>query len=1135
MSKSSSGSARRSEPTRQRPYLEPLEPRILLSADVGLVPDALLAPPADSFDPRLILEPAVHDEVLVREPSRFEAVVRSAFVEGKQRQAETDAAGLGVPNEAVVESVESAAVVPDGAKPSDDAAGAETSSSPEDPDAAARALASRVWQADLDRQLSQSTQPEQVVVVDARIPEIDSLLEALLEGVGGSADGATPALSPSAASDATAIGTAKGEILETQRATDGLGAAILDDHSTLDDTSITYATRAERLADALEARGVTVVVLDAERDGLEQLSEIARAYQGVGALHVVSHGARGSLTLGKSRVTTETLRARAGLLAGLRDSLGEDGDLLLYGCEVAEGEVGIEFVSTLAELGGVDVAASTDLTGAALRGGDWDLEFATGEIEAVAIRAAAFDGVLRDFTLPASATELTNDLTLSYDATDMTWRLTVSGGAALQDDATPPVEGASFDLAADEDVNIALGTGVDRVNLVLDGAGATIEFTGNIRIDGGEGEDELTVSGSGTGFAGELALLGGAGADTLEVAAGFQDGGLTSVSLSGEGGEDTIRIGAGYDPTPGVTSLAGGGEGDFYDLSNVDNAQLRDLEIVEDASGEGTDRILYPAPVASGEGPAFVDSASMPVAQSDVIEETDVVDEGSFTQAQVQSIIDGLSSLRDEVGALGSSGEFALGLAGVLGNADVSVGGALDLAEAFDQLALEIEANREGLTVEALQVLLENFSRSEAEGNAVENLDRTLFGEVIPSQQLDHSSLGFTLRLDEGEVFRFGLAAQSGVTVVRVEMQPGAAGLPGLTFRREQNGDATIRRSAGGWRADGFRVGQTVALDAALTFDPNDSAAQRFEIVSVSGDDRVITVSSADDAIGDFDLFLENDVDPDNDLLTSRTLTTVAAGSQVAVANTLFVAEGIPSFAESGFRAGQAIRLSVTPGATPATDLMIETLSEDGRVLTVAEDGMLPTLVAGQTASLSARPFSSSQSLSELASEINARIAESDLSGSVQALVSEVGTAGTQTARLGFRVLDPAVRELALVVTDDAPVGFVSGEEGTLSGLADELSGLGRLEVRVAGPTYRPSTFDLEQTGTATLTRVAGDGPETVVFDASTNTALTFNVTRDGQGRSRGVTARAGMPCSWTMSSRSRARRETTGPTRSSA
>ena len=77
--------AEKVEPRRQRPYLEPLEPRILLSADVGLVPDALLAPPTDEFDPRLILEPEVHDEVLVREPSKFESISRQAFRDATYR------------------------------------------------------------------------------------------------------------------------------------------------------------------------------------------------------------------------------------------------------------------------------------------------------------------------------------------------------------------------------------------------------------------------------------------------------------------------------------------------------------------------------------------------------------------------------------------------------------------------------------------------------------------------------------------------------------------------------------------------------------------------------------------------------------------------------------------------------------------------------------------------------------------------------------------------------------------------------------------------------------------------------------------------------------------------------------------
>ena len=50
---------------------------------------------------------------------------------------------------------------------------------------------------------------------------------------------------------------------------------------------------------------------------------------------------------------------------------------MLYGCDVASG-TGANFVDRISELTGADVAASTNLTGIS---GDWNLEFAKGEIE----------------------------------------------------------------------------------------------------------------------------------------------------------------------------------------------------------------------------------------------------------------------------------------------------------------------------------------------------------------------------------------------------------------------------------------------------------------------------------------------------------------------------------------------------------------------------------------------------------------------------------------------------------------------------------------------------------------------------------------------------------------------------------
>ena len=77
----------------------------------------------------------------------------------------------------------------------------------------------------------------------------------------------------------------------------------------------------------------------------------------------------------------ENLAAYAGQIATWRDALADDGDLLLYGCDLAGGEDGRTLLEGLRALTGADVAASTDDTGHAVLGGDWELEYARGEIE----------------------------------------------------------------------------------------------------------------------------------------------------------------------------------------------------------------------------------------------------------------------------------------------------------------------------------------------------------------------------------------------------------------------------------------------------------------------------------------------------------------------------------------------------------------------------------------------------------------------------------------------------------------------------------------------------------------------------------------------------------------------------------
>ena len=120
-----------------------------------------------------------------------------------------------------------------------------------------------------------------------------------------------------------------------------------------------------------------VHVIDASQDGLAQMNELLAGRSGLDAIHLMGHGSSGSTQMGTTTLSSTTLQQYSSALSALGQSLTSDGDLLLYGCDVAKGETGEAFVNQLAALTGADVAASTDLTG---KNGDWVLEYQAGQI-----------------------------------------------------------------------------------------------------------------------------------------------------------------------------------------------------------------------------------------------------------------------------------------------------------------------------------------------------------------------------------------------------------------------------------------------------------------------------------------------------------------------------------------------------------------------------------------------------------------------------------------------------------------------------------------------------------------------------------------------------------------------------------
>ncbi|MGM3159355.1 DUF4347 domain-containing protein [Dickeya undicola] len=119
--------------------------------------------------------------------------------------------------------------------------------------------------------------------------------------------------------------------------------------------------------------GTEVVLLDSSKDGLTQMAEWAQTHSGYDAIHIISHGSEGQVSLGTLTLNATTAASRAADLAVLGSALTEDGDLLLYGCDVAS-NTGAAFLTEVADLTGADVAASTDATGASTLGGNWTLE-----------------------------------------------------------------------------------------------------------------------------------------------------------------------------------------------------------------------------------------------------------------------------------------------------------------------------------------------------------------------------------------------------------------------------------------------------------------------------------------------------------------------------------------------------------------------------------------------------------------------------------------------------------------------------------------------------------------------------------------------------------------------------------------
>jgi len=297
-----------------------------------------------------------------------------------------------------------------------------------------------------------------------------------------------------------------------------------------------------------------IVILKADRDGIEQIAETLKQRKNIAAVHILSHGAAASLQLGSTELNLCNIESYRNYLekwfalpaaeANSNSSITAKPEILLYGCNVAATEAGVAFVQRLSQLTGANIAASDNLTGSAALGGDWVLEVTTGKIET----PLAFSAEAREAysaVLVATFGELQDAITLANalpnpDTIAITGNITFGVGQVLPRISTPiTFTGGGFTL------NLGNNRG-----FFIDSAATPVTFS-NLTITGG-----ISTGAAGTGGGGGAAGMGGA----LFINSGTVT--VNSVTFTG----NSATGGAGSAP-PVAAAVAGpGGNTDFAGL-----------------------------------------------------------------------------------------------------------------------------------------------------------------------------------------------------------------------------------------------------------------------------------------------------------------------------------------------------------------------------------------------------------------------------------------------------------------------------------------------------------------------------------------------------------------------------------------
>ena len=116
----------------------------------------------------------------------------------------------------------------------------------------------------------------------------------------------------------------------------------------------------------IAVKGARVIVLERDRDGVEQITETIDQLGEIDSLHIISQGCPGCLYLGNTQLNLDTLNLYAPYLFSWffpSVSYRSTPFLLLYGCNVAVGDAGTKFIERLHQLTAANIVSLATDTG----------------------------------------------------------------------------------------------------------------------------------------------------------------------------------------------------------------------------------------------------------------------------------------------------------------------------------------------------------------------------------------------------------------------------------------------------------------------------------------------------------------------------------------------------------------------------------------------------------------------------------------------------------------------------------------------------------------------------------------------------------------------------------------------------